>query len=216
MVEVSADGSCVVTKPPGTGGVVNERTVKEQLLYELGDPAHYLSPDATVSFLTLRVADEGNSRVRVSNATGHAPPPTYKVSATYRAGYRAAASLTIVGQNAVAKARRCGQIIHERLRAANVQPAQYLVECLGSGDATGGVAGTRNDLFETVLRIAVSDPDQHVVERFTREMTPLISAGPQGTTGYAEGRPVVREVFGYWPTLIPRDQVHPTVELLEV
>ncbi len=216
IVEVEADGSCVVTKPDHTGGEVTARTVKEQLLYELGDPANYLSPDATVSFLTLQVNEQGQNRVRASNSTGRAPPPTYKVSATYRTGYRAAGTLTIVGQNAVAKARRCGEIIRDRLRAASAEPAQFIVECLGSGDATAGVAGRRDDLFETVLRIAVSDPDKSIVERFTREMTPLITSGPQGTTGYAEGRPAVREVFGYWPTLIPREQVHPTVELLEM
>src|SRR5207244_10731877 len=109
IVEVDSDGTCVVTKPKGTGGVVNERTVKEQLLYEIGDPDNYLSPDATVSFLSLRVSDEGNDRVRVSGATGRAPPVAYKVSATYRAGYRAAGMLTIFGRDAVAKAERCGR-----------------------------------------------------------------------------------------------------------
>jgi len=217
IVEVSADGSCVVTKPVGTGGRVSEQSVKEQLVYELGDPARYLSPDATVSFLTLNVEDQGNDRVRVSGATGGPPPDQYKVSATYRAGYRAAGMLTIVGRDAVAKARRCGQIVLERLRGAGSEPQRYQVECLGSGDAIGQVAQTNfADLLETVLRISVFDQRKEIVERFTREMAPLVTSGPQGTTGYAEGRPPVREVFGYWPTLIPRSKVTPKVQLIEV
>lgn len=217
IVEVSADGSCIVTKPRNTGGRVSEQSVKEQLVYELGDPGRYLSPDATVSFLTLNVEDEGNDRVRVYGATGGPPPDQYKVSATYRAGYRAAGMLTIVGRDAVAKARRCGEMVLERLRAAGSEPQRYHVECLGSGDAIGQVAQTNcSDLLETVLRISVFDPRKEIVERFTREIAPLVTSGPQGTTGYAEGRPPVREVFGYWPTLIPRSKVKPQVQLIEV
>lgn len=217
IVEVSSDGSCVVTKPRKTGGRVSEQSIKEQLVYELGDPARYLSPDVTVSFLTLNVDDQGNDRVRVSGATGGPPPDQYKVSATYRAGYRAAGMLTIVGRDAVAKARRCGQMVLERLRAAGSEPQRYYVECLGSGDAIGQVAQTNCvDILETVLRISVFDPSKEIVERFTREIAPLVTSGPQGTTGYAEGRPPVREVFGYWPTLIPRSRVKPQVQLIEV
>src|SRR6185369_11787687 len=122
IVAVSADGSCVVTKAPGTGGAVNEWTVKEQLLYELGDPANYLSPDVTASFLTLRVEDQGNDRVRVSGATGHEPPPTLKVSATLRAGFRASGMLTIIGRNAVAKAIRAAKNLQENLKSAGAAP----------------------------------------------------------------------------------------------
>src|SRR5204862_5752812 len=99
VVEVSSDGSCIVTKPAGTGGAVNEQTVKEQLLYELGDPGNYLSPDVTASFLMLSVKDLGNDRVRVSGATGSTPPAQLKVSATYRAGFRASGTLTIIGRD---------------------------------------------------------------------------------------------------------------------
>ena len=215
-MEISADGSCVVTKPAGTGGRVSERTVKEQLLYEIGDPANYLSPDATVSFLALSVAPEGADRIRVRGATGGPPPGTYKVSATYRAGYRAAGTLTITGRDAVAKARRCGEIVLQRLADANSAPRHYLAECLGGGDVAFGRPETeRSEQREVVLRIAAADPRREVVQRFTRELSPLITTGPQGTTGYAEGRPVVREVFGYWPTLIERAGLRPMWKMLE-
>lgn len=215
IVEIAADGSCVVTKPPGTGGRVNALTVKEQLLYELGDPANYLSPDATVSFLTLAVDDLGHDRVRVSGATGRPPPATYKVSGTYRAGYRASGMLTVFGRDAAAKARRCGEIVREKLLRLNAEPDEYLVEVLGAGAVAPCHAPLARGTGEVVLRITVADQNRETVETFTRQLMPLISAGPQGITGYAEGRPVVREVFGYWPTTIERSKVRPHVQILE-
>jgi hypothetical protein len=118
IVEVSADGSCVVTNPAGTGGAVTLQTVKEQLLYEIGDPGSYLSPDVTVSFLTLKVEQEAPDRVRVSGASGRAPTGTYKVSATYRDGYKAHGMITIFGHDAVKKARQAGEGILGRLHRA--------------------------------------------------------------------------------------------------
>lgn len=214
IAEVSADGSCVITKPRGTGGRVDERTVKEQLLYEIGDPGNYLSPDVTVSFLSLQIRDEGNDRVQVIGATGRPPPSSYKVSATYHAGFRAVGMLTIVGRDAVAKAERCARVVLGRLTEQGVRPARWQVECLGAGAVAPGVLAPSAPLHETVLRIAVGDPSRAVVEKFTQEMAPLVASGPQGTTGYAEGRPRVRDVFGYWPALIDRALVRPMVEFV--
>jgi hypothetical protein len=216
IVEVAADGSCIVTKPPRSGGIVNARTVKEQLLYELGDPANYLSPDCAVSFLTIRVEDLGGDRVRVAGASGRAPSEQYKVSATYRAGFRASGTLTIVGRDAVAKARRAGEVVRQRLRDASLEPQHFLSECIGSGDTAAGVLPRRDDLMETTLRLSASDDRREPIERFSREIVPLVTSGPQGTTGYFEGRPAVRGVFGYWPCLIPRARVQPLVEVIQV
>src|SRR5262249_17466004 len=161
------DGSCIVTKPPGTGGEVSARTIKEQLLYEIGDPARYLSPDATVSFLGLALDDLGNDRVRVSGAIGSAPPDTYKVSARYHPGWRATASLTIVGRGAVAKARRCGEIVRDQLqRRAGRAPGDFLAECIGAGDAARSLLGVRDDLTEVVLRLSAFDADKTIIESF--------------------------------------------------
>jgi acyclic terpene utilization AtuA family protein len=215
IVETDDSGACVVTKPTGTGGRVSVPTVKEQLLYEIGDPGDYLSPDARVSFLTLTVAEEGPDRVRVSGATGGAPPDTYKVSATYREGYTATGMLTIFGRNAVAKARKCGEVIIERVRKAGYDLAQHHIECLGAGDAVPGVLPAP-ELLETVLRVIVADPNKAAVERFAKEIAPLVTSGPQGVTGYATGRPRVRPVFGYWPCLVPCERVTPQVEVMTV
>jgi hypothetical protein len=220
IAEVGPDGGCVITKPASTGGRVSEATVKEQLLYEIGDPGHYLSPEVTVSFLSLQVAADGPDRVSVRGALGGPPPPNYKVSATYRAGFRAQGMLTVFGRNAVAKARRCGEIVLLRLRDAGHAPAQWNVECLGAGAVAPGTApgtGARQEdsILETVLRLSAADERAEVLEHFARELMPLITAGPQGITGYAEGRPRVHPVFGYWPCLIDRGLVEPRVEAFE-
>jgi hypothetical protein len=217
FVEVAPDGSCVVTKPRGTGGCVTELTVKEQLVYEIGDPANYLSPDVTVSFLPLHVDDLGGDRVRVSGARGRPASKDYKVSATYRDGFRSAGTLTIVGRQAVRKARRCGEIVLDRVRQAGFTPRDSVIECLGSGDgaaAAGLPAISPDACTETVLRIAVETESHDVALYFSRELAPLITSGPQGTTGYAEGRPRVHPVFRYWPCLIDCGGVTPRVEML--
>jgi hypothetical protein len=214
IVEVAGDGGCVVTKPRGTGGCVSPMTVKEQLVYETGDPANYLSPDVAVSFLSLAVEDSGNDRVRVSGATGRPRPDTYKVSATYRDGFRAAGTLTIVGRDARAKAEHCGELVLERVRDAGHNLRDSMIECLGTGAATSGILGSDGESNEVVLRVAVEADSREAVEHFSRELMPFVTAGPQGTTGYAEGRPRVHAVFRYWPCLIPRSAIAPRVETI--
>jgi hypothetical protein len=216
IVEVISDGTCVVTKPKHTGGVVNERTVKEQLLYEIGDPDNYLSPDVTVSFLSLQVREEKKDRVRVSGARGRSPTSSYKVSASYRDGFWAQGMMTIFGRNAVAKARRSGDVILKRVRGAGYDLARSSVECVGTDACMPGLLdkSIEAELLETMLRVSVADPRREAVERFTKEMSPLICGGPQGVTGYAAGRPRVHDVFGYWPCLIEKKEVNPQVEIL--
>ncbi len=217
IVEVLEDGSCIVTKPHGTGGCVTALTVKEQLVYEIGDPEHYLSPDVTVSFLSLDVNDLGNDRVQVSGATGKPRPEMLKVSATFRDGFRSAGTLTIIGRNAVAKARRCGELVLQRVRDAGFELRDSVIECLGSGDGAPGLVepwkGDSESFRETVLRVAVETDSREAAQCFSRELMPLVTAGPQGTTGYAEGRPRVHQVFRYWPCLIAREIVGPHVEI---
>ena len=216
IVEVAEDGSFIVTKPHGTGGRVCEQTVKEQLVYEIGDPGNYLSPDVTVSFLSLSLTEESRDRMRVSGASGRPAPASFKVSATYQDGYRAQGELTIYGTNAVAKARRAGRAVLERLHCNGVTFRESMVECLGTGAChpRGADDAVAADHRETVLRIAVADDSRESVEQFSSALMPLITAGPPGTTGYAAGRPRVQPVFRYWPCLIERDRVTPQIELL--
>ncbi len=209
IVEVQSDGSCVVTKSVHSGGAVTLDTVREQLLYEIGNPGHYYSPDVTASFLGLRLADAGRDRVHVSGASGRAAAEDYKVSATYRDGYKAHGQLTIFGHNAAAKAQRAGESLLRRARTHGCQFRETLVECIGTGASVKGIAGQvpPEDLTEVGLRVSVAADEHATVERFTKEIASLVTCGPQGTTGYATGRPHVLPIFGYWPCLIARARV---------
>jgi hypothetical protein len=213
VAAVAADGSFSITKPPGTSGAVNIETVSEQLLYEVGDPSAYLTPDVTADFTSVALKEVGPDEVAVTGARGRPAPDRYKVSVAYRDGWAAAGTLVIAGPAAREKARRCGEMVLARLDRAGARPEHHLVECLGAGDSLPGVLPVA-DPPEVVLRVAVRDSRKAVVERFSRELAPLVTSGPPGVTGYTTGRPAVREVFAYWPALIDRRAVEPRVTLV--
>lgn len=217
IVEMSRDGSFIVTKPHRSGGRVSVETVKEQLLYEIGDPQKYLSPDVTVSFLSLKLETVAPNRIKVVGALGSAPPPTLKVSATYQDGFKAEGLLGIVGHDVQAKARRCGEIILKRLERAGLSPERSCVECLGCGDVMLGVLSHDcQQPLECVMRICIADHRREVLEQFAKEMAPLVTSGPPGTTGYTSGRPHIRPVLGYWPCLVDVSKASPTIEYITV
>jgi hypothetical protein len=209
-----------LTKPKGTGGAVNRETVAEQLLYEVGDPAAYLTPDVTADFTSVRLNEPGRDVVRIEGARGKEATDSYKVSIAYRDGFTASGTLVIFGPEAAAKARRCGEMILERLRRAGAEPEASNVECLGAGDCVPGVVPGRTVFGagakppEVVLRVTVRDSRRPVVERFTKELAPLVTSGPPGVTGYTTGRPPVREVFAYWPALLAKSAVTAEVCLM--
>jgi hypothetical protein len=204
IARIASDGSCVMTKPDGTGGRVSVATVTEQILYEIDDPARYRTPDVDVDFTRIRLAEIGPDQVQVTGAAGHPPSDQLKLVAVYRDGWTASGMLAVVGRNAEAKARGAGALVLERVRRAGVTLAQSLVECLGAGDVAPGVLRPTAPPFEVVLRVTVRDPDRAAVERFCRELAPLVTSGPPGIAGYATGRPSPRPAFGYWPALVPR------------
>lgn len=212
IVELQPDGSFVITKPAGTGGAVNIETVTEQLLYEVGDPAAYLTPDLTADFTNVHCTQVGQDVVQVTCGNGKPASDSYKVSVAYRSGYTASGMLVLLGPNARAKGQRAGQMLLDRLRRSGLEFAESYVECLGSGDVVPGVLPTVV-APEVVLRVAVRDARKSAVERFTKEFAPLVTAGPPGVTGYTTGRPTVREVFAYWPTLIAKSAVDPHVRV---
>lgn len=204
IAELADDGGCILTKPAGSGGRVSRETVTEQLVYEIGDPAHYLTPDVDVDFTTVEVEERGADRVAVWGATGRPAPDSYKLSITYRAGYFASGQMLCYGPDAIEKARTCARIVLERVRAAGFDLAEANVECLGSGDSLPGLHPPPVGVREVMLRLTVRDPRREAVERFTREFAPLATSGPAGLAGYAAGRAQVRPVFAYWPALVPR------------
>jgi hypothetical protein len=215
IAELESDGRFAITKTASSGGRVNRHTVIEQLLYEIGDPQHYLTPDVDVDFTTLEVHDAGENRVQVDNATGREAPPRYKVSASYRSGFTASGQLLVCGRDAASKAQACGRMIFERLQTAGYVYDEKLVECLGTGVSAPGFKPT-GEVREVMLRVSVRDVRREAVERFTKEFAPLITSGPPGLAGYASGRSSVRPVFAYWPTLVPKELVAAQVEVRKV
>jgi len=213
IAELSEAGELWITKPAGTGGKVSVETVSEQLVYEIGDPARYLTPDVAADFSRVEILPSGADRVAVRQARGAPPPDRYKVSMAYRDGFMAGATLVVCGANAASKARTCGQLILQRLRSAGALFRRAHVECLGTGDTLPGVWPRRDDLHEVVLRVCVHAEDKAPAERFLREFAPLAGSGPPGVTGYTGPRPKPYPVLAYWPTTIAREFVRPTVEI---
>lgn len=213
IAELAADGTCTITKPDGSGGRVDRHTVAAQLVYEIGDPRHYLTPDVDVDFTTVEIVESGRDRVSVCGATGRAAPADYKVSMAYRAGYTASGHLLVFGRDCEAKAKACAAIILERLRRAGYEYDEHHVECFGAGDGVPGVIPRAQTPPEVMLRLSVRDARREAVERFTKEFAPLATSGPAGLAGYAAGRSPVRPVFAYWPTLVPKELVHPVEEV---
>jgi len=213
IVEIVADGSCVITKPPGTGGQVSVGTVTEQLLYEIDDPARYRTPDVDVDFTEVSLEEVGMDRVAVKRAVGHPPSDQLKLVAVYKDGWTASGMLAVVGRDAEAKARAAGALVLERVARAGHHLADSLVECFGAGDVAPGVVRPASPPFEVVLRVTVRDPNRAAVERFCRELAPLVTSGPPGIAGYASGRPSPRPAFGYWPALVPRTMAEERVKV---
>ncbi|MCA9154592.1 MAG: DUF1446 domain-containing protein [Planctomycetales bacterium] len=220
IAELTADGDVVITKPAGSGGSVTRQTIAEQLVYEIGDPAAYLTPDVTADFQHVELQQIGADRVRVSGAAGRPATDTYKVSLAYEDGYMASGQLLVWGSDCVAKAHRCAELIMHRVAQAGYKLQRTHVELLGAGAAAGcvppldlTVQSPTGAPRELMLRVTVHDPDAAAVTRFTREFAPLITSGPAGLAGYATGRPQVRPVYAYWPTLIAKAMVPSRVDV---
>lgn len=216
IVEAYEDGTFVITKHEGTGGRVTSAIIKEQLVYEIGDPCRYITPECIADFTTIRLEDIGPDRVRVWGVKGAPPTEFYKVSISYFAGYKAVGTLVYSWPDAYEKARRADEILRKRLERLGLHFEEILTEFLGVNACHGPLAPDPSpDLAEVQLRIAVRSHDEQAVERFTREIAPLILNGPPTATGFAGGRPRVEEIVAYWPALLPKSEVTPIVEVVE-
>lgn len=214
IVDLAPDGTFVVTKPPKTGGVVRVETLTEQLLYEVGDPAAYLTPDVVADFTSVGLRQTGRDEVTVTTDRGLPATDSYKVSIAYRDGYQASGTLVILGPDAPRKAQLAGELILQRLKRIGLEPERSNVEALGTGACVPGVLAGASGPVEVVLRVTIHDSRKALVERFTKEFAPLVTSGPPGVTGYTTGRPPIREVFAYWPALINKQAVTGQVEVL--
>jgi len=214
IAECSEDGSFVVTKPEGTGGLVSVHTVLEQMLYEIGDPRAYILPDVVVDFTQVQLEQVGDNQVKVSGAIGKPPTAHYKVSATYPSGMRCAALFMIGGIDAAKKGRASASAVIEKVRRQLLE--QKLgdftgvdIHCIGAEETYGehareGAAKTR----EVVVKIAVHHPNPKAVKLFSREIAQAATAMAPGFTGYfGGGRPEPSMIPRLFSTLLPKDQV---------
>lgn len=216
IVDAAPDGSFHVTKHPGTGGRVTVASVTEQLLYEMGDPTNYITPDGIVDFTTIQLEQAGEDNVKVSGVRGRPATDSLKVSISYLYGFKAVGTLVYAWPNAYEKAQAADRILRERLERLGLEFEEILTEYVGVNATHGPLAGEPDpDIAEVQLRIGVRAREAAPVRRFTREIAPLILNGPPSVTGFAGGRPKIEEIVAFWPALIPKSEVQPEVEIFE-
>lgn len=216
IIEAQADGTFVVTKHPGTGGRVNVATVTEQLLYEIGDPRCYITPDGIADFTTIRLKQQAPDRVLASGIRGRDATEFYKVSISYAAGFKAVGALVYAWPDAYKKAQAADRILRERFSRLGLKFDAIHSDFVGVNACHGPMAGEPPaEIAEVALRIGVRSADKSTVERFTKELIPIALNGPPAVTGLGAGRPKVEEIVAYWPALIRKDMVAPQVSVME-
>lgn len=218
IAEAYPNGEFIITKHPGTGGRVSYETVAEQLLYEIGNPVEYITPDCVADFTSIKLEDLGNDRVRFYNIKGKKATEFFKVSCSYSSGYSASASLTYSWPKALTKAKFADSILRKRLENLSLSFEEIRTEFIGYNSCHGPLSKEldENLINEIMLRVSVRSQDYNSIERFGKEIAPLILTGPPSVTGFAGGRPKPSEVVAYWPALIPKKYVQSEVKLIEM
>lgn len=217
IAEAYPNGEFIITKHPKTGGKVSRQTVAEQLLYEIGDPKEYITPDCIADFTSIHLEDLGKDRVRVFGIKGRPYTDFYKVSMSYSDGFAAAGTLTYTWPEAMDKAKAADKILRERLKDVGCVFEEFRTEFLGVNSCHGPLTPVdMNDVQEVVVKFAVRGKDKNSIVRFGKEIAPLILTGPPSVTGFAGGRPKPSEVVAYWPALLRKEAVTPRVVVEEV
>ncbi|NML93739.1 acyclic terpene utilization AtuA family protein [Novosphingobium olei] len=217
IVEAHANGSFIVTKPEGTGGLVNKAVVAEQILYEVGDPQAYLLPDVACDFTQVRLEQVGENRVRVTGSIGRAPTGKYKVCVTWADGFRCIGFMALVGRDAARKAQRQAEAVLARcnrmLRDRNMGPYRASrIELIGAESSYG--ANARNtDTREVVYKLAAEHDEEEAFKPFLREFDSPTTSMSVGTAGWFGARAQVTPVFRVFSVAIARDAVPVTITL---
>jgi len=218
IAEAYPNGEVIITKHENTGGIVTFDTIAEQLVYEIGDPKEYITPDCVADFSSIKLEQVGKDRVKVYNVKGKPETEFYKVSCSYKDGYSATGTLTYSWPQALTKARKADRILRKRLEKLDLKFDEIRSEFVGYNATHENLAPELEEdkINEIVLRFSVRAKDRNTVNRFGQEMAPLILTGPPSVTGFASGRPKPKDVVAYWPALIPKNLVTPKVKILEL
>ncbi|WP_440998697.1 acyclic terpene utilization AtuA family protein [Fodinibius sp. SL11] len=216
IIEANPDGSFYVTKHEYTGGLISEQTVKEQLLYEIGDPTEYITPDCIADFTSVNLEEAGPNRVKVSGIKGRPETDTYKISASYNDGYKLSSTLVYSWPQALKKAQKAGEILQDRADALGLEYEDFRVEYVGVNGCserpiTDELLGEEHE--EVQMRVSLSGNSKDDLNRFGKEVAPLILTGPSGVTGFAGGRPKASGIVAYWPALLDKKAVSPRVRI---
>ncbi len=216
IAEVDASGDFTVTKHASLGGLVSAAVVKEQLLYEIGDPRAYLTPDASVDFTSFTLDDLGGDRVRIAGVRGGPPPEQLKVSISYQDGWTNAVGLTFVWPHAIERAQATERLLLERCAKRGIQIDAHHVDWIGVNGAWGPMAPPpAAPPNEVLFRMAIRTRDRESAKRFGEEVAPLVLSGiPGACSGLLTGRPEPRPIVNFWPGLLPRDAATARVEVL--
>jgi Acyclic terpene utilisation family protein AtuA len=213
IAEVDADGSAVITKVPGSGGQVTAATCKEQLLYEIHDPAAYVTPDVVADFSQVRVSDLGNDRVGVDGASGRERPATLKVSVGQFDGWIGEGQISYGGPGAVARGRLAGEIVRERLQLLGVTPLELRIDLIGQDALHATRIDRVSHSYEIRLRVSARTASAADAWRVAREVESLYTNGPAAGGGASTS---ARQVLAIRSTLVPRDRVSWRVDYLRV
>lgn len=216
IIEAKPDGNFYVTKHEDTGGLVSEQTVKEQLLYEIGDPKEYITPDVIADFTSVNLEPAGENRVHVYGIEGRPETDTYKISASYNDGYKLSSTLVYSWPGALKKARKAGEILKGRAQALGLNFDDFRVEYVGVNGCneqpvTDELLEAEHE--EVQMRVSLSGKSREDLNRFGKEVAPLILTGPSGVTGFAGGRPKASEIVAYWPALLDKEAVTPRIRI---
>ena len=216
IAEVDEDGSAVITKVAGTGGAVNLMTVKEQLLYEVHDPANYITPDVVVDFTTAKLEQAGPDRVRVSRISGKPRTPTYKVSISCAEGFIGEDMFFYAGPGALRRAQLAKRILEERFRIVGLQAEEVRIDFLGM-NAIHGVASPSGwpEPYEIAVRVAARTRTREEALKVGREVDGMAVSGIAHTGKRVPHQNRTREVIGVWSSLVPRERVTPAITYLE-
>lgn len=215
IAEAFPDGTFVITKHENSGGLVSQATVKEQLLYEIGDPTKYITPDVIADFTSIHLEDAGKNRVKVFGIKGKPNTPTYKVSASFNDGFISTSTLVYSWPDALDKAKTAAGILKKRLDSLGLTFDEFNAEFIGANACHGHLANINQDFNEVMLRVSVRGHDKKSMNAFGMEIAPLILTGPPAVTGFAGGRPKPSDVVAYWPALLTKEKIKPIVEIFE-